>query len=309
VATIGIDLGGTKILGAIVHGTDVREDTKRPTPTEGGPEQVVEAIVGIVEELGGAKGVDAIGVGAPGQVDPDDGVVQVAPNLPGWSKPVPLAQLLSDALKGVPVRVENDADAAAAGEHRAGAGKGVADVLGVMVGTGVGGGLILDGKLRRGAHGLAGEIGHVTVHADGRPCGCGGLGHLEAYAGRAAMEREARRRHAEGDTTALVEIAKSGRMKSSVFEKALDRGDAVAMELIDEAVDALGIALSSATVTIDLELVVVGGGLADRLGAAFTGRIEQAVRSRLFGSSTVRVVPSALGELAGAVGAAVLAGS
>lgn len=305
--TIGIDLGGTKILGAVVHGTEVREDAKRPTPTEGGPEQVVEAIVGIVDELGGTKRIDAIGVGAPGQVDAEEGVVQIAPNLPGWSKPVPLGRMLSDALGGVTVQVENDADAAVAGEHRAGAGKGVADVLGVMVGTGVGGGLVLDGRLRRGAHGLAGEIGHATVHDNGRPCGCGGRGHLEAYAGRAAMEREARRRHAEGEQTALVDLAGTGRMKSSVFEKALDRGDPMAMELIDGAVDALGIALSSATLIIDLELIVVGGGLGDRLGAAFTGRIEQAVRSRLFGSSAVRVVPSSLGELAGAVGAATLA--
>jgi glucokinase len=205
--------------------------------------------------------------------------------------------------------VDNDVNVGTLAEHRAGAAQGFDDVLGVFVGTGVGGGLILDGKLRRGPSGVAGEIGHMVVRAGGRKCGCGGRGHLEAYAGRASMERRARELDLEGHDTALVELAGAKRMTSGVFGKALDAGDAVTIELLDEAVAALGTAIASVATVLDLSLVVVGGGLADRLGPAFVGRIEQAVRSELFAEgSALRVVPAKLGDQGGAIGAALVAG-
>jgi glucokinase len=207
------------------------------------------------------------------------------------------------------VVLDNDVNVATVAEHRLGAARDTDDVLGVFVGTGVGGGLVLGGDLRRGVTGATGEIGHMVVEVElGRRCGCGLAGHVEAYAGRASIEREARRRHAEGEATALVDLAGDGRMKSSVVAKALAAGDPMAIELLDEAVRALGAGIASAVTLLDLPLVVVGGGLADKLGSGFVGRIEEAVRSRLFlASSPVRVVPAELGDLGGAIGAALLA--
>lgn len=303
---IGIDLGGTKVQGVLVDTGEVIGDAKVPTPT-GGVDEVVAAIGDCVDRLGGTDKVAGVGIGAPGVVDAATGTVVMAPNLPGFGASVPLAALLADRLDGMRVAVDNDVNVSALAEHRLGAGRGSSNLLGVWVGTGVGGGLVLDGRLRRGPGGAAGEIGHVGVTSGGRRCGCGQDGHLEAYAGRAMMEQEARRRAAGGTPTLLVELAGDKRMKSSIFAKALEAGDGVAVELLDEAVAALGMALASATALVDLELIVVGGGLAEKLGAGFVGRIEQAVRSRLLvPSSPLRVVPASLGDLTGALGAALL---
>lgn len=301
--TIGVDLGGTKILVAAVDAGKAVQTIKQATPA-GGPDAVVEVIAQMVEKLGGAKHV---GVGAPGQVRHGEGVVVSAPNLPGWGRNVSLAALLEAALGGsVEVLVDNDVNAAVLGEHRHGAARGAKEVLGAWVGTGVGGGLVLGGKLRHGPTGMAGELGHMTVRDGGRRCGCGLFGHIEAYAGRGCLETEARRRNSAGEPTALVELAGAERMKSSVFAKALDKADPVATSLIDEAVDALGAGLASAVNLVDVELIVIGGGLGDKLGDAFVGRVEQATRTRLWAGSTLRVVPAALGDDAGVIGAASL---
>lgn len=305
---IGVDLGGTKIFAVLAKGDEVAAEAKRKTPTQGGPLAVVDAIAAVIEELGGTASVEAVGVGAPGAVDTAAGVVRQAPNLPGWHEPFELAAALSDALGGMPVSIDNDVNVGTLAEHRLGAGKGASDMLGVFCGTGVGGGIILGGELRRGATGFAGEIGHTIVHRNGRRCGCGGRGHLEAYAGRAALEKRARELEAGGRDTALVELAPSKRMTSGVFSKALAAGDAVTIELLDDAVSALGAAIATTVTLLDLELVVIGGGMADRLGPAFVGRIEQAVRSELFASaSTLRIIPAELGDRGGAIGAALLA--
>jgi glucokinase len=307
-AAIGIDLGGTKIYGVRLEDHDVRAEAKGKTPTQGGPLGVVDAIAKVVAELGAEPG-DVIGVGAPGVIDVDKGVVRAAPNLPGWIEPFALGPALAETLGVERVLVDNDVNVGTVAEHQQGAGRDADEMLGVFVGTGVGGGLILDGTLRRGATGLAGEVGHVVVTSGGRSCACGGRGHLEAYAGRSGMERRARALEAKGHDTVLVELAKAKRMTSSVWAKALAAGDQVAIDLIDEAVGALGRAIAGVILTLDLQLVVIGGGLADRLGPAFVGRVEQAVRSDLFGGtgSPVRVVPAELGDRAGAIGAALLA--
>jgi glucokinase len=308
-AAIGIDLGGTKIYGVRLKGDAVASEAKTKTPVQGGPLGVVDAIAKVVAELGGGPG-DTIGVGAPGVIDFAEGVVRAAPNLQGWREPFALGPALAETLGVERVVIDNDVNVGTLAELRQGAGRGVDELLAVFVGTGVGGGLVLDGKVRRGVSGLAGEIGHVVVTPGGRTCACGHRGHLEVYAGRAGMERRARELEAKGKDTALVELAKTKRMTSSVWAKALAAGDQVAINLVDDAVGALGRAIAAVIMTLDLELVVVGGGLADRLGAAFVGRIEQAVRSELFaGGSPVRVVPAELGDRAGAVGAALLAAS
>ena len=301
----GIDLGGTKIQGVVVVDGIVVADKKVPTPGTGGA-NIAFAIAEMVSAMGGD--VAGIGIGAPGVIDRERGAVLAAPNL-AIDSSVALTDLVAD-LSGVDrerVVLDNDVNAGTIAEHRLGAAVGATDVLCVFVGTGVGGGFVLDGALRRGARGLTGEIGHVVVRDGGRRCGCGGLGHLESYAGRRCLEEEARRLHAGGRKTALVQIAGDDRMKSSVFLKALDAGDEVAHELIAEAVEALGAALASAVAMIDLDLIVLGGGLAGKLGDPFVARVEDAVRRRLFVPSLpLRVVPAALGDLGGAVGAALL---
>jgi glucokinase len=292
-----------------MKGDAVVAEAKAKTPVQGGPLGVVDAIARVVAELGGGAN-DTIGVGAPGIIDVERGIVRAAPNLPGWREPFGLGPALAETLGVERVVVDNDVNVGTLAELRQGAGQGVEELLAVFVGTGVGGGLVLEGKVRRGQSGLAGEIGHVVVVPGGRTCACGGRGHLEVYAGRAGMERRARDLEAKGNDTALVELARTKRMTSSVWAKALAAGDPIAITLVDEAVGALGRAIAAVILTLDLELVVIGGGLADRLGAKFVGRVEQAVRSELFaGGSPVRVVPAALGDRAGAVGAAFLAAS
>lgn len=309
-AWVGIDLGGTKVYAVALRGDEVVAEAKAKTPTQGGPLAVVDAIAALVAGLRTAVPADAgsvagVGVGAPGVVDAD-GMVREAPNLPGWLEPFALGEALAGEL-GLPVVVENDVNAGIVAEHRLGAARGEDDVLGLFVGTGVGGALILDGRLRRGASGGAGEIGHTVVARDGRRCGCGGLGHLEAYAGRAGMERRARKLEAGGEQTLLVDLAKRKRMTSSVFAKALAGGDKVAAALVDEAVGALGLAVASAATLLDLRLVVMGGGLAERLGAPFAAQVEKAARKLAFAEArSLRVVPALLGDRGGATGAAVV---
>ena len=304
---VGVDLGGTKVQAVAVHGDEVTASARRSTPA-GGPEAVVAAVAEVIGELGDPKAVAAVGVGAPGAIEAGTGVVQRAPNLEGFDHAVPFGALLSEALGGVSVAVDNDVNVAALAEHRLGAGVGSDDLLAVFVGTGVGGGLVLGGEVRRGPAGVAGEIGHVIVKDGGRRCGCGGRGHLEAYAGRAGMERTARKRAKDGAKTKLVKLAGAGRMKSSVFAEALHDGDELAQELVDEAAQALGAALASAVALVDLDRVVLGGGLGDRLGQHFIDAVEKATHERLFvPDAPFTIVPAALGDLAGARGAALLA--
>ncbi len=300
--TIGVDLGGTKLLAAVVTDGQVGRPIKQPTPTTG-PSAVVDAVVHAVEELGGAQ---RVGLGTPGVVDQATGAVSHAPNLVGWDAEVALRDMLEQAMPGTEVRLDNDVNVGVLGEQSAGAARGQRDVLGVFAGTGVGGGLVLDGRLRRGPRGVTGEIGHVIVVPDGRTCGCGGAGHLEAYAGRAGIEAEARRRHESGVHTALVKLAGHGKMKSGVIAKALAAEDPVALELIDGAIAALGTAIASAVTLVDITTVVLGGGITEKLGAAFVARVDAAVQARVIAGLPVKVVAAALGDDAGVVGAASL---
>ncbi|HZQ78332.1 MAG TPA: ROK family protein [Acidimicrobiia bacterium] len=305
---VGIDLGGTKIYAVVFDGTAVLAEAKAKTPTQGGPLAVVDAMAAVVRDLGPVDDLVGVGVGAPGVIDHEAGTVRQAPNLHGWMEPFAVAEALSAALGDVPVAVDNDVNVGTLAEHRLGAGKGAENVLGVFAGTGVGAGLIVDGGLRRGPTGAAGEIGHMVVRRGGRLCGCGGRGHLEAYAGRAAMERRARDLERKGRDTLLVDLAPGRRMTSGVFAKALAAGDAVAQELIDDAVGALGVAIASAVALLDVPRVVVGGGLADRLGPPFVARVEQACRADVFPRNPdLRIVPAALSDQGGSIGAALMA--
>lgn len=310
----GIDLGGTKIQTAVVDARgDVVGQARQPTPTGGGPEDVAEAMAAGLREAAKEAGVESgelagVGVGSPGDADSKTGVVSGARNLPGWEGSFPLAEVLKEAL-GTEVRIGNDVQVATEAEFHLGAGQEFRSLIGVFWGTGVGGGLVLDGKpwLGRGA---AGEIGHMVVKRGGAKCPCGRRGCLEAYAGRSAMEAEARRQHEEGHKTDLFKLMeKHGkpRLTSGIWERALDHGDKLTEQLIARAIEALGTGIASAVNLIDPEAVIIGGGLGVRFGERLMDPLTEEMDKHLFVNErppAVRVV--SLGDLGGAMGAALL---
>ena len=310
----GIDLGGTKIQTAVIDADgEVVGEAREPTPTEGGPEDVVEAMAKAMRKAAEGAGVETgelsgVGVGSPGDADEKTGVVSSAKNLPGWEGSFPLAEKLGDSL-GAEVRIGNDVQVATEAEFHLGAGKEFGSLIGVFWGTGVGGGLVLDGKpwLGRGA---AGEIGHMVVKRGGARCPCGRKGCLEAYAGRKAMEDEARRRHEDGEKTDLFKLMeKHGkpRLTSGIWERALDHEDKLAEHLIERAVEALGTGIASAINLIDVEAVILGGGLGIRFGERLMDPLTEEMGKHLFVDQrppAVRVV--SLGDLGGAIGASLL---
>ena len=314
--TAGVDLGGTKIQTVVLRKGKVAGTTRVLTPQTGVPAEVVEAIVGTIRaslDVAGSSVSElaGVGIGTPGEIDTEAGAVLLAANVPGFSERVELGSLVSQGLEGTTVTVGNDVSVGVLGEHKRGAGRPFRNLLGVWVGTGVGGGLILDGELHDG-RGAGGEVGHMIVEPGGLRCPCGRRGCLEAYAGRAAMEARARRLVRRGYKTKLFDIMeKRGRtrLSSGVYARALKRGDKMATKLIDDAVWALGIGLASAQNLLDLEAIIIGGGLGDRLGQPFVDRIAEKMRPHLFVEHEPPVVLSTeLGDLSGAVGAAVLAG-
>jgi glucokinase len=310
----GIDLGGTKIQAAIVDaGGEVRGQARRPTPTTGGPEGVAakmaEALRAAAAEAEVESGALAgVGVGSPGDADGKTGIVSGARNLPDWNGSFPLGETLKKEL-GTEVRVGNDVQVATEAEFHLGAGREFKSLVGVFWGTGVGGGLVLDGKpwLGRGA---AGEIGHMVVKRGGARCPCCRRGCLEAYAGRAAMEAEARRQHKEGAKTDLFKLMHKhdkDRLTSGIWERAIDHGDHLAKQLIDRAVEALGTGIASAVNLLDVEAVIIGGGLGVRFGERYMEPLTKEMGKHLFLDErppAVRVV--ALGDLGGAIGASLL---
>jgi glucokinase len=314
-AAAGVDLGGTKVQGVVVDQRGRRlGEARGRTPTAGGAEAVVAEIARVVRAAAKAAKVSpeklaGVGIGSPGRVD-DAGRVYGAANLPGFDEPVPLGALVAKALGLDLAEVGNDVAVATLAEHRLGAGRGVDDLLVVFVGSGVGGGLVLNGRLWTGAHGAAGEIGHMVVIQDGEICPCGRRGCLEAYAGRVALERAARAAAAAGRRTellAIVEREGRPRMTSGVWKSALEAGDPVASELIERAVQALATAIASAVNLVDVELVLIGGGLGDKLGGPFVDRIRAAMAPHLFQPpAQVQVLLGALGDYAGAMGASLL---
>jgi glucokinase len=312
--TGGIDLGGTKIQTAIVDASgEVKGEARHPTPTEGGPPQIVQAMAAALTEAAEGAGVETsdlagVGVGSPGDADEKTGVVSSARNLPDWEGSFPVAETLEQAL-GTKVRVGNDVQVATEAEFHLGSGREFQSLIGVFWGTGVGGGLVLDGKpwLGRGA---AGEIGHMVVQRDGAKCTCGRRGCMEAYAGRMAMEAEARKRHQDGEKTDLFKLMEKHdkpRLTSGIWERALDHGDKLATELLDRAIEALGTGIASAVNLVDPEAIIIGGGLGIRFGERFMEPLMDEMLKHLFVDDrppAVRV--AALGDLGGAIGASLL---
>jgi glucokinase len=311
----GIDLGGTKIQAVVVdEHHEVLGSSRHPTPTTGGPADVALAIMGALREATEQAGVGpgelaAVGVGSPGVVDDGEGTVTSARNLPDWEGSYPLGEKLEAAL-AAPVALSNDVNVATQAEFVLGAAKPYRSLLGVFWGTGVGGGIVLDGELWEGRGG-AGEIGHMVVKSDGRRCPCGRIGCLEAYAGRGAMEVRAREKVDEGEKTILFDIMEDKgkpRLASGIWEKALERQDKLAQHLIDRAVDALGVGIASALNLLDVDAVVIGGGLGLRLGEPYVEKIRDAVMPHLFADHRPpEILLATLGDLGGALGATLLA--
>lgn len=302
---VGVDLGGTKIAFAAID-EQHRVLARSRVPTPPGPDAVIAAIVE------GVRGLEAepvaVGVGAPGPVS--GGVLMTAPNLVGFDRPIPLAEPLGRAL-GVPVAVENDATAGIIGEWAAGAARGSSFALGVWLGTGIGGGLVLDGRPYRGAFGGAGEFGHMCVRQGGALCGCGRRGCVEAYAGRGTMEQAIEVAVSKGRSTVLTSIAADRgkiRLTSGVWARALEQGDPLATAVFGEGIAALAAGIGAAVNLLDLDRVVVGGGVAEKMGQPLVDRIaEQAQPYLMLPDAARSFVVAELGDDAGVVGAATLA--
>lgn len=302
----GVDVGGTNIEVGLVDDDDVVVDRRKSNTPKGGPAAVVDVIVDLVSDFG--EDVGAVGVGIPGAVH--DGVIVRVPNLENWDGDVELRDLLTDRLQ-VPVALGNDANIGLLGEWVAGAARGKHDVLGVWIGTGIGGALVLDGRPYQGALGAAGEIGHMVIRADGALCHCGRRGCLEAYAGRRAMA-DAVRRITEGDRSttlfAIQDDEDKSKPTSKVWKRALDEGDEVATEVFALAVETLGIGIGSMVNLLEPEMVVIGGGMADQLGQDFADRLHAAAAPwMLHADPDLEVVVAELGDDSGVVGAATLA--
>ncbi len=308
----GIDLGGTKIQAAIVdEDHTVLGSARRPTPTTGGPPDVASEMVAALRDAAKAAELDpaelaGVGVGSPGTID--GGSVTSARNLPDWEGEFPLGKTLEDSL-GCEVRIGNDVQVATDAEFELGAGRPYDSLLGVFWGTGVGGGLILDGRPWTG-RGAAGEIGHMVVEIDGAHCTCGRRGCMEAYAGRSAMEAHVGKLVEKGRHTDLFKLMKARertRLTSGIWARALEHGDKLAIHMIDRAVKALGAGIASAVNLLDVECVIIGGGLGVRLGDPYAERIAEAMQPHLFADfHPPDVHVAALGDLGGAVGASLL---
>lgn len=311
---IGIDLGGTKIGTALVdaEGKILARDLRKTQAAEGLQavvDRMVDAASRVMIQVGFATPqVTAIGVGAPGPIDAKAGSVTSPPNLPGWRN-VPLKKLVEEVL-GIPTFLENDANAAALGEHLFGAGRGAENMIYVTASTGIGGGLILNGRIYNGATGAASEIGHMTVLPRGPHCGCGNRGCLEALASGTAIAREGKERVVRGVPTLITELAEGDpeRVSARLVAQAAEQGDIEAQEIIDDAMTYLGVGMASLVNLFNPELIVIGGGLTN-MGEGLFGPVRRIIDRRAFrtAAEAVKVVPSQLGDNVGTVGAAAVA--
>ena len=314
---IGVDLGGTKILAAVVSPQgEILSQAKNPTPAKQSPDAVIARIAetaeGAVHQADLAmKDIAAIGVGAPGVIDTARGLVRVAPNLAFWEE-IPLGSRLQEQLER-PVVVGNDVDVATYGEYVLGAASGCQSLVGIFPGTGIGGALILNGRLHTGARGSAAEVGHMVLMADGPVCSCGRRGCVEALASRGAIERDLRTAMRFGRETVLTELVKDGgRIKSGMLAKAARAGDGLVLETLAGAGRYLGLLTASLVNMIDPEVIVFGGGLIEAcqewMMPVIRGTAVEHFINRL-DAANVRILVAALGDHAGVLGAAMLARS
>ncbi|MBI4550762.1 MAG: ROK family protein [Candidatus Latescibacteria bacterium] len=306
---IGVDLGGTNVRSAAVdaHGR-VSHNAKLSVWGSPSRDEVIDRIARVIQQTMtgcGPERVRGIGIGTPGLVIADTGTVVFAPNLPDWVD-LPLGPVLAERFH-LPVAVENDANAAAIGEQWTGAGVGVQSLICLTLGTGVGGAIILDGRIWRGANGAAAEIGHMTVDEHGVPCPCGNHGCLEQYASAPAVARQAREALQAGRTSRLTELCDGNldTITSALVAQAAMEGDEVARQVMHRAGTLLGMAMASLTNILNPEMFIIGGGMINA-GELLFEPIWSEVRSRSYtwSASILRIVPATLGDDAGVIGAA-----
>ena len=307
-ATIGVDLGGTKCLGVVLAADDtIVAEHRVPTPL--GPPAVIDAVAGLIAELQRAHPARRVAVGAPGLID-RNGVLRFAPNLAAAAE-VPVRSELEQRLPGTTVVVENDANCAAWGEWTQGAARGADDVVMVTLGTGIGGGIVLGGALFRGANGFAGEIGHMVVDANGPICPCGKRGCWERFASGSGLGWLAREAAVAGQAVRVVALAGGDpeSVRGEHVTRAAGEGDGEARAIIDRFAWWVALGLANLANVFDPERFVLGGGLIEDAGLLiepvrrhFTDLVEAADHR-----PPISIVAAALGERAGAIGAANLA--
>lgn len=308
---IGVDVGGTNVKIALVDkkGNIVYSNTV-PTMAEMGYEYTIsnikQAILDLMKETKTSKEViEGIGFGFPGQVDCDRGIVRLAPNIPGWVD-VPIASIIEEEF-GITTKIDNDVRCAALGELNFGAGKGCQNLICITVGTGIGSGLVVNGKLVRGANNAAGEIGHIKLKMQGGPiCGCGDTGCMEAFASGPAIVAMAEEYIMGGKSTKFRELANPD-ITPYVVAEAAKQGDAVAKRIYETIGEYIGIGMSGVVNLLNPEKIVIGGGVADA-GALLLDPIKRTLKQRSMPiqAESVEVVPAELGNTAGVIGASLL---
>ncbi|HVB73319.1 MAG TPA: ROK family protein [Ktedonobacteraceae bacterium] len=306
-----LDIGGTKILAGIIDEAGELVARKRiETQAVRGPANVIARVADLLRELAREARIPvetlaSIGCSVPGPLDSARGVVIFSPNL-AWRE-VPLAALLSSEL-GVPVKIEDDARCAALGEARRGAARGAQNVVYVTISTGIGGGVIINGNIYRGSHGCAGEVGHVTLDANGPLCACGNAGCFESLASGTAIAARARQAVQHGDETMLARFRDEPALLTAehVIEAA-EAGDGVASRIVETASTYIGIGLAAVAAMYDPQLIVLGGGVV-RPDGALLRRARKTFQERAIQplGALVRIVPAALGDESALWGAASL---
>ena len=312
---IGVDMGGTKILSAVIDADgNILGTAKVPTKADKGASEVIDRIADSIRKAIDKSGVDsesiqAVGIGAPGPLDPATGVVIFAPNL-GW-RDVPLKAEL-EARVGFPTFVDNDVNVGTLGEHVFGAGRGVQNVVGIFVGTGIGGGIILNGELFHGASKTAGEVGHIIVKAGGPRCGCGTRGCLEAIASRTAMTKQFQKAIVKKKKKSVISKLTDGDLgaiRSGVLAKAIRLNDKLTLKVFKKVTKYLGIGIGSIVNFLNPEMIVLGGGVVEALDDTFLDDIRAAAKKYSLPNTLdgVQIVRAELGDNSGILGAAALA--
>ncbi len=312
---VGLDLGGTKILAGVYNNSlECVATTKLSTKSQRGVDKVIERIARCVQDAVdeadlSLKQISAVGIGAPGAVDFDEGTVIFAPNLEGW-KDVPLKKDL-EKLLSVPVFVENDCNICALGVYVAELKSKPKSMVGIFVGTGIGGGIILDGKLYSGFGHTAGEVGHMVLEINGPKCGCGNKGCFEALASRTAIFQQIKAGIKEGEKTMLTEMLGEDLedLRSGDLRKAIRRGDKYVDKVIDSAAEYIGVATANLINILNPEVVVLGGGVIEALADEMMSVIIETAKDYAMPGSMkgVEIIASKLGDSAGITGGAVLA--
>ncbi len=309
---VGIDLGGTKILTALVEREtgEVIASVKKKTKKEKGPLNIIQKMQDAVEELFDETSikknqVSSIGIGAAGQIDRENGILIGAPNLDCFN--LNIRDLIMNHFE-IPVYLGNDVEIATIGEMKFGAAKGCDDFVCIFVGTGVGSAIVKNGEIIRGATGTAGEIGHIIVDLNGRPCACGAHGCLEAYASRSAIEKRIEGALKKGRHSVILDYLEPGKsITSGMIRKSIERGDELVTACVDEASEYLSGGIASIINFVNPKLIVLGGGLIEAVDYFYKNTIKKAkAKSLPVPASKIEFKKAALGDFSGVVGAAFL---